>query len=191
MSILSGYKVLELSEVFQGPLAGQLLADYGPINWFEIGLTFVFQTTDGWLLALSFFKDNPLGLMCKALGVEDLSKKLGIESANVLELAQHKSTVEPTLAEACKKLTTEEALSRFREQDLLCAPIMSVEDAMAQPQMKEIHALADAHVTGQRNLRVVDSPLSFSRTPRRETTTVPLLGEHTEEILARLGLDQE
>jgi len=29
MSILSGYKVLELTEVFQGPLAGQLLADYG------------------------------------------------------------------------------------------------------------------------------------------------------------------
>ena len=160
-----------------------------PINWFETGLNFVFQTTDGWLLALSFFKENPLGLMCEALGVEDLSKKLGIEKANVLELSKHKCTVEPTLAEACKKLTTEEALSRFRAKDLLCAPILSVEDAMAQPQMKEINALVDAHVTGQRDLRVVDSPLAFSRTPKRQNTTVPLLGEHTEEILARLGLD--
>ena len=58
-----------------------------PINWFETGLNFVFQTTDGWLLALGFFKENPLGLMCEALGVEDLSKKLGIENANVLELS--------------------------------------------------------------------------------------------------------
>ena len=162
-----------------------------PINWFETGLNFVFQTTDGWLLALSFFKENPLGLMCEALGVEDLSKKLGIEKANILELSQHKSTVEPTLAEACKKLSTEEALSRFRAKDLLCAPIMSVEDAMAQPQMQEINAMVDAHVTGQRDLRVVDSPLAFSRTPKRENTTVPLLGEHTEEILARLGLDHK
>ena len=161
-----------------------------PINWFETGLNFVFQTTDGWLLALGFFKENPLGLMCEALGVEDLSKKLGIENANVLELSKHKSTVEPTLAEACKKLTTEEARSRFQAKDLLCAPIMSVEDAMVQPQMKEINALVDAHVTGQRDLRVVDNPLAFSRTPKRENVTVPLLGEHTEEILARLGLGQ-
>ena len=29
MSILSGYKVVELTEVFQGPVAGQVLADYG------------------------------------------------------------------------------------------------------------------------------------------------------------------
>ena len=160
-----------------------------PVNWFETGLNFVFQTTDGWLLALGFFKENPLGLMCEALGVEDLSKKLGIENANVLELSQHKSTVEPTLAEACKKLTTEEARSRFQAKDLLCAPIMSVEDAMAQPQMQEINALVDAHVTGQRDLRVVNNPLAFSRTPKRENVTVPLLGEHTAEVLARLGFD--
>ncbi|MEE4378046.1 MAG: CaiB/BaiF CoA-transferase family protein [Candidatus Competibacteraceae bacterium] len=160
-----------------------------PINWFETGLNFVFRTTDGWVLALSFFRENPLGLMCEALGVEDLSKKLGIENANVLELSQHKSTVEPTLAQACERLTTEEALSRFRAKDLLCAPILSVEDAMAQPQMQEINAMVDAHVTGQRDLRVVDSPLKFSRTPKREHINVPLLGEHTEEILARLGFD--
>ena len=60
---------------------------------------------------------------------------------------------------------------------------------MAQPQMKEINALVDAHVTGQRDLRVVDNPLAFSRTPKRESTNIPLLGEHTAEILARLGLD--
>ena len=160
-----------------------------PVNWFETGLNFVFQTTDGWLLALGFFKENPLGLMCEALGVEDLSKKLGIEQANVLELSQHKSTVEPTLAEACKQLTTEEALSRFQAKDLLCAPVMRVEDAMAQPQMQEINAMVDAHVTGQRDLRVVDNPLAFSRTPKRENVTVPLLGEHTAEVLARLGFD--
>ena len=29
MSILRGEKVLEITEVYQGPLAGQLLADYG------------------------------------------------------------------------------------------------------------------------------------------------------------------
>ena len=83
-----------------------------PVLWIA------WTTSDGWLLALGFFKENPLGLMCEALGVEDLSKKLGFENANVLELAQHKSTVEPTLAQACKKLSTEEALSRFRAKDL-------------------------------------------------------------------------
>lgn len=183
--------LLGTAAAMQGVEISSLLNSGIAINWFEIGLNFVFETTDGWVLALSFFRDNPLGLMCKALGVEDLSKKLGIEKANVLELAQYKSTVEPTLTEACNKLSTEEALARLREQDLLCAPILSVEDAMAQPQMKEIHAMAEAKVTGQRSLRVVDNPLSFSRTPRRETTTVALLGEHTEEILARLGLDQK
>lgn len=181
--------LLGTAAAIQGVEISSLLNSGIAINWFEIGLNFVFQTSDGWLLALGFFRDNPAGLMSKAFGLEDLGKKLGIENANVLELAQHKSAVEPALAEACKKLTTEEALARLREQDLLCAPIMSVEDAMAQPQMKEIHALADAKVTGQRDLRVVDNPLSFSRTPRRQETTVPLLGEHTEEILARLGLD--
>jgi crotonobetainyl-CoA:carnitine CoA-transferase CaiB-like acyl-CoA transferase len=182
--------LLGTAAAIQAVETSSLLNSGIPINWFEIGMNFVFKTTDGWVLALSFFRDNPLGLMCKALGVEDLSKKLGIENANILELAQHKSAVEPTLMEACKKFSTEETLARLREQDLLCAPILSVEDAMAQPQMKEIHAMAEAKVTGQRSLRVVDNPLSFSRTPRRETTTVALLGEHTDEILTRLGLDQ-
>jgi crotonobetainyl-CoA:carnitine CoA-transferase CaiB-like acyl-CoA transferase len=56
--------------------------------------------------------------------------------------------------------------------------------------MKEINALTDVPVTGQKDLRVVDSPLAFSRTPKREHGSVPLLGEHTEEVLARLGLDK-
>ena len=173
----------------QGIEVASVLNTRRSINWLETGLNFIFPTTDGWVLALGFFKENPLGLMCEALGVEDMSKKLGIETASVLELAKHKSTVEPILAAACKNLSTDELLSRLQAKDPLCAPIMSIADAMSQPQKKEINALTDVPVNGQKSLRVVDSPLAFSRTPRREHSPVPLLGEHTEEVLARLGLD--
>jgi crotonobetainyl-CoA:carnitine CoA-transferase CaiB-like acyl-CoA transferase len=61
---------------------------------------------------------------------------------------------------------------------------------MSQPQIKEVNALTDVPVTGQKDVRVVDSPLAFSRATKREYGSVPLLGEHTQEVLARLGLDQ-
>jgi len=182
--------LLGTAAAIQGIEVSSVLNTGKSINWLETGLNFIFPTTDGWVLALGFFKENPLGLMCEALGVEDMSKKLGIETASVLELAKHKSTVEPILAAACKNLSTDELLSRLQAKDLLCAPILSIADAMSQPQMKEINALTDVPVTGQKDLRVVDSPLAFSRTPKRKHGSVPLLGEHTEEVLARLGLDK-
>jgi hypothetical protein len=43
-----------------------------------------------------------------------MSKKPGIESASALELAKHKSSVEPMLAAACENLTTEKVLSRLQ-----------------------------------------------------------------------------
>jgi crotonobetainyl-CoA:carnitine CoA-transferase CaiB-like acyl-CoA transferase len=68
-----------------------------------------------------------------------------------------------------------------------CAPINTVDEALASAQ-----AVARGMVTGLDHptvgrLRTIGSPLKLSGTPTRIRTAPPVLGRHTDEVLAETG----
>jgi crotonobetainyl-CoA:carnitine CoA-transferase CaiB-like acyl-CoA transferase len=65
-------------------------------------------------------------------------------------------------------------------------PINSIPEALAEPQALARGSVVDIpHPQG--TVRMVANPIKFSRTPIRYDVAPPMLGEHTDSILARLG----
>jgi formyl-CoA transferase/CoA:oxalate CoA-transferase len=68
-----------------------------------------------------------------------------------------------------------------------CAPISTVDQALASPQAVARDMVTELdHPTAGR-LRTVGSPLKLSDTPTRVRTAPPVLGQHTDEVLAEAG----
>jgi crotonobetainyl-CoA:carnitine CoA-transferase CaiB-like acyl-CoA transferase len=84
--------------------------------------------------------------------------------------------------------TYDEWTARFDEHDLWWAPLNSIVEAIADPQVQASGAFVDMTPReGEEPYRAVASPVDFdghSLSPG----VVPALGEHTAEVLGELGL---
>ena len=69
------------------------------------------------------------------------------------------------------------------------APVLDVEEAFASEHARVRELVAEVDVDG-RPLRVLGVPIKLSQTPGRVERRPPRFGEHTDEVLAELGLDR-
>ena len=81
-------------------------------------------------------------------------------------------------------------LPRLDENEIPSAPINTIEEVFEDPQIKHmgIPKCIDHPKMGSTNL--VGSPINLSDTPPKFFRPAPLLGENTDEILERLGYEQ-
>ena len=156
------------------------------LNWAAMPLTGVFDTTDGALVVVGAFKANPLRDICTALGIEDLSPTypdLASQRANKPYLQDRFRAVFATD-------TTAHWIARLEEQDLLCAPVRALGEALEDPQTAINGMLLDFDHPVLGPLRVVGSPVHLSEAPLKLRHAPPRLGEHTDEVIAEFGLQQ-
>jgi len=86
-------------------------------------------------------------------------------------------------------LLTEDAehwLSRLQEANIPCAPINSVPEILSDPHYVARGNIVEIPYHG-RMLRLLASPIRLADTPPTFRLPPPLLGEHTDEILASVG----
>nr|WP_229006230.1 CoA transferase [Roseibium aggregatum] len=156
------------------------------LNWAAMPLTGVFDTTDGALVVVGAFKANPLRDICTALGIEDLSPTypdLASQRANKPYLQDRFRAVFATN-------TTAHWIASLEEQDLLCAPVRALGEALEDPQTAINGMLLDFDHPVLGPLRVVGSPVHLSEAPLKLRHAPPRLGEHTDEVIAEFGLQQ-
>nr|WP_236950228.1 CaiB/BaiF CoA-transferase family protein [Mycobacterium sp. MS1601] len=163
-----------------------LLMNERETNWVTDWYSGIFETTDGMLLVLGLFRENPLQLASKALGIDDLSIQPAFGSPQLQ--ADNKEAANAVLRPLVAKLSTAEAAERFDAVDLLCAPLLTLKEALDHPQTRHNGVLVDVDVEGVRTTRLMGNPVSLSRTPTRVRRGAPKVGEHSEEILHELGL---
>ncbi len=155
------------------------------LNWAAQPLSGVFQATDGPLVIVGAFKQNPLRDICAALELEDLS--LNPEFADEEAQRAHKHELQELIADRIAQGTRERWLQRLEEQDILCAPVLSMAETLASEQVKASDMVWRIdHPAGE--VITLANPVKLSRTPARVNRRPPRLGEHTDEVLAELGL---
>jgi crotonobetainyl-CoA:carnitine CoA-transferase CaiB-like acyl-CoA transferase len=145
----------------------------------------VLATLDGHVIVSSL--TDPLFLAaCRALGLPELGEdprfsSVAARSAHLEELLQ-------TFEERTKHLTTEEVSALFDEQDAAYAATTSVEDIARHPQVLMNGTLAEIVHPHCGRLRVPRPVERFESTPSTIRWLAPLLGEHSDEVLAEFGV---
>lgn len=158
------------------------------LNWIQQWWSGVFETSDGYVTVLGFFRENALSLACEALALDDLS--LSAEFDTTAKQAANRDKSHVVLAPHVRRLSTAEAVSRFDSVDLLCAPLLTLVDALSEDQVAANGIRVTVDVPGQGPLDVIGHPVHMSGSAARSTHTVPLPGADTDRILGELGFDE-
>ncbi|WP_323039492.1 CoA transferase [Gemmobacter sp.] len=154
-------------------------------KWFDLAPNFVFETSDGYLTVLGFFRPNPLQSLCKAMGVADASTAPRLDTPDG-QLA-HRAEIHALLAPSFRALPTAEALARVTAEDLLCQPTQSLAEALAHPQIAASGLLIEAPLPDGQTARLVGNPLKLSDTPATLRKGPPALDADRAAITAWLG----
>jgi len=82
-------------------------------------------------------------------------------------------------------------VDELRRHDVPCGPLYSIEEVFADPQVQHEGMAVEVEHPKMGSVRLSTNPVNLRGTAIRYEHAPPLLGEHTEEILARLGYDAE
>jgi crotonobetainyl-CoA:carnitine CoA-transferase CaiB-like acyl-CoA transferase len=108
---------------------------------------------------------------------------------STLDRVNNRAVLVPMLAQEFAKRQKLELTEAMEVNNVPCAPIYTMEDVFADPQVKlRGNSVEVPHpVTG--TMRFGTNPIHFSATPITDYAPPPLIGEHTDEILrGELGL---
>ncbi len=141
---------------------------------------------DGWGIATPTSDADFAGL-CRAFGVDGHDDP---RVATIGERVQHRA-VARELIDRCyvvaRALTTGEAMARLEAERVPCGVVLSPAELAADPHAQAIGLLEESRHPTAGRLRQPRHPTQFSRTPARLGGPAPTLGEHTDEVIARLG----
>jgi formyl-CoA transferase len=154
------------------------------LNWGAMPLTAVFETADDPLVVVGAFRDQPLRDLCRALGIEDMSRDPRF--ADLEAMKANTSVLRGILQEVFRRDTREHWLMKLEDADFLCAPVRTLAEALDDPQ-----TTMNDMIWGEGTVRLVGNPMHLSATPGSLRRPPPRLGEQTEEILAGLRFSSE
>ncbi|MBW1788331.1 MAG: CoA transferase [Deltaproteobacteria bacterium] len=103
----------------------------------------------------------------------------------------HYDEVEALIESVTKTGTTREWLRRFEENDIAAGPINTVEEMFQDPQFKALDMTVPMKHKIAGDIRVINQPWHFSKTPGGVKSAPPLLGEHSIEVLAGQGYTRD
>jgi formyl-CoA transferase len=83
-----------------------------------------------------------------------------------------------------------EAMNLLNEHDIPCGPILSMEELAHEPSLRKTGTVVEVDHPTRGKYLTVGNPIKLSDSPT-EVTRSPLLGEHTDEVLAELGFKAE
>jgi crotonobetainyl-CoA:carnitine CoA-transferase CaiB-like acyl-CoA transferase len=148
----------------------------------------VFEVADGHVI-LAVGNDEQFRRFCTVAGCPELAADE--RYARNASRVRHRASLVPLLAERLKQRPRADWLAALDAAKVPCGPINDLAEVFADPQVLHrgmrvpvAHPLSD-------QLELVASPLKLSATPVTLRHPPPLLGQHTDEVLAEAGLGVE
>jgi formyl-CoA transferase len=159
------------------------------INWASMPLSGVFTTTDGAVCMVGAFKDNPLRHISAALELgEDLSERP--EFSTLEGQFDHRPQLQTIFKQRLATNTTDYWVQRLEAEDILCAPVRTLEEALADEQTHVNGMVLELEHPTAGRYKSLDAPIKLSSTPRTIRHAPPRLGEHNAQVLLEHGFTQ-
>jgi crotonobetainyl-CoA:carnitine CoA-transferase CaiB-like acyl-CoA transferase len=147
-----------------------------------------FRAKDGDVLTI--FGTGPMWPdFCKVVGVEHLADDPRFNTDEARQ--KNREEVGKLLDEAFSKKTRAEWAQIFRDAKMRCDPCLTYEEACAHPQMAANDMIATVKHPKRGEMKMLGMPVKLKKTPGKPQGPSPMLGQHTEEILLKLGYKPE
>jgi formyl-CoA transferase len=154
----------------------------------------------GWILKCKGWETDPNAYIyfitqapvwqaiCKVIGHEEwiTDPKYATPKARLPHLMEIFGAIE----EWTKTKTKFEAMDILNQHDIPCGPILSMKEVAEEPSLRATGTVVEVDHPTRGKYLTVGNPIKMSDSPT-EVKRSPLLGEHTDEVLAELGYGAE
>jgi len=147
----------------------------------------VFDTQDG-ALSVGAANQSTWERLCKVLERQDLAQdpRFLTNADRIRHCRQLAATLQPVF----RQRTTAAWLALLNEAGVPAGPIYNMAQVYEDPHVRAREMLVELDHPLAGTIKNIGIPVKLSRTPGRIRRPAPLLGQHTEEVLSWLGLDQ-
>jgi formyl-CoA transferase len=154
----------------------------------------------GWILKCKGWETDPnayiyfitqaavWGSVCEVIGKEEW--RTDPDYATPAARLPRLMSIFATIEEWTKTKTKFEAMDILNQYDIPCGPILSMQEIAEEPSLRATGTVVEVDHPTRGKYLTVGNPIKLSDSPT-EVTRSPLLGEHTEEVLAQLGYSRE
>jgi formyl-CoA transferase len=122
--------------------------------------------------------------VCKVIGEEEWIEDEAYKTASARLL--HLKPIFKRIEQWTMTKTKFEAMEILNKYDIPCGPILSMREIAREPALRETGTIVEVDHPTRGKYLTVGNPIKMSDSPT-EVTRSPLLGEHTDEVLAQLG----
>ena len=148
----------------------------------------VFRTRDGHI-NIAANKQEQWEAVCDELGLPELKTDSRFQERDVRK--KNRKALTPLLEEKLVERGTHEWVERLNAKGVPSGAILSLREALQQPQIKHREDLKDVHIEGIGTVPLFTLTAKFEQTPGDITSPPPRLSEHTAEVLTGIGVTEE
>jgi crotonobetainyl-CoA:carnitine CoA-transferase CaiB-like acyl-CoA transferase len=146
----------------------------------------VFEVADGHII-LAVGNDQQFDRFCAVAGCPELARDECY--ARNAQRVRHRDKLVPLLAARLRQRSRADWLAALEAAKVPCGPINDLAEVFADPQVRERGMTVTVPHPHHDALELVASPMKLSATPVQLRRPPPLLGQHTDEVLAEIGVD--
>ncbi len=144
----------------------------------------LYETKDGQYISIGALEHRFWVNLCRKLGREDFIPYQFAKGEKQREIFV-------CLQNTFRQKTREEWMAELKDADVCFGKVLSLEEALNDPQVKHRKMVVEFHDPKRGKQRYLASPIKLSTTPPVIRQPAAQFGEHTEEVLRELGLVEE
>ncbi len=148
-----------------------------------------YLTKDSRWVAVSTSAQSIAERVMRLVGRPELTEEPWFASGG--ERAKHADVLDEAVASWVARHDRDEVVLAFEEAQAAVAPIYDVRDVVADPQFQALGSLVRVPDPELGSVLMQNVLFRLSETPGRITSAGPALGQHTEEVLAEIGIDAD
>ena len=178
ISLLSYHASIYLTTGAESKRVGNRHATIAPYD--------TFAASDGELF-LAVGNDDQFQRYCRATGLTHLlaDDRFGTNPSRVTNEAALKLVLEPVM----RVRTRAEWIRDLTAAGVPCGAVKSVPEALSDPQVSARQMIEAVEHAALGPMKVLGTPIKLSETSASVRTAPPTLGQHTDSVLAELGLN--
>jgi crotonobetainyl-CoA:carnitine CoA-transferase CaiB-like acyl-CoA transferase len=140
----------------------------------------IYETRDGRYLTIGAYETHFWATLCTHLGRPDLIPLQWVEGPE-------REAMFAFFRATFRSKTLAEWTAELGHRDVCFAPVATLDEVYADPQLRHRGSVVEL-ATPSGPTRFIGPPIKLSATPASVRTPPPALGEHTDAVLASLGL---